>query len=243
MFVSSTLLGHHADCRSDVTHHSNNRVACNPRNPFQRANPGQQAGEVDDRLADWVPLLVVAVQECVARVALDDHREFPAQVESVLHAGVHALSTGRAVNVRRVTGEKHSSPPVCGDLTVVNFEAGQPVWRRNRDAADPLVDDLLQLFLRGVEVQRHTRCVVDLCQESNPPTAHRQRDDWAVGGEVRVHVRVVEMWLYFDVAEDETLTLKRTLQLCPDQVAHAAVAAVGADHPWRVDTLGCSVYT
>ena len=50
--------------------------------------------------------------------------------------------------------------------------------------------------------------------------------------------------LYFDIAEHETLAFERAVRaLYPTTSAHSAVAAVCADHPWRVDTLGCSVYT
>jgi hypothetical protein len=162
-------------------------------------------------------------------------------VERVLHAGVHALTARRAVDVRGVAREEHPSPPVLGHLAVVDLKAGHPVRSRNGDAADAFVDDLLKLFGGGRQIQRGTGRVVDLGEEPHPFADHRQRDDRAVRVEIGVHVRVVETWFDFDVAENETLALERAMKLGAHQMSHTAVAAVGADDPRGVDLLGRTV--
>src|SRR5882757_10423833 len=148
----SVMLRQHAHRGGYVADSLHQGIARHPSKAFERADLRQRGGEVDDVLADGVPFGVIAVQQRSASVTLDYLRELPAEVERVLHAGVHALTARGAVDVGSVTGEKHSPMTVFGHLAVVDLEAGDPVRSGDGDAADTFVDDLLQLRGGGVLV-------------------------------------------------------------------------------------------
>lgn len=73
-----------------------------------------------------MPFGVVAVQQAVRCPAADLGGQFPAKVERVLDAEVEALPSGRRVDVRRVTGQKHPSGPVALGQPGGIAEAGEP---------------------------------------------------------------------------------------------------------------------
>ena len=81
-------------------------------------DPGHPVGEGDDALGDGAALGFVAVElpggECLAEGV------------SVLDAGVHALTTGRAVHVGGVAGEQQAAGPVVVGDPVVDPEPGGP---------------------------------------------------------------------------------------------------------------------
>src|SRR5690606_39806132 len=58
--------------------------------------------------------------------AARDERELPAEVPRVLDAGVHALRTDGAVDVRGVAGKEEAAGAVVRDLPVVQAEAAEP---------------------------------------------------------------------------------------------------------------------
>ena len=78
----------------------------------------------------WSPTAVldrVAVEQRLGlALSLLYQGELPGEVEGVLHAGVHALAAGRAVDVGRVAREHHPAAPIVGHLAFVDAEAGQP---------------------------------------------------------------------------------------------------------------------
>ena len=55
-----------------------------------------------------------------------DQRQLPGQIEGVLHAGIHPLPSGRAVDVGRVAGQKDSAMAIVGDFAFADAETGQP---------------------------------------------------------------------------------------------------------------------
>jgi hypothetical protein len=60
----------------------------------------------DHLLANRMTFQVVGVQQPVGRGAPDRELQLPAEVDGILHAGVHALRTRGRVDVRRVTGKE-----------------------------------------------------------------------------------------------------------------------------------------
>lgn len=72
----------------------------------------------DDLLADGMALGLVGGQQPVGGSALHSQRELPGQVDTVLDTGVHALGTGRRVDVGGVTSDEDA--PLAVPL-------GQPV--------------------------------------------------------------------------------------------------------------------
>ena len=67
---------------------------------------GKLTIEVDQLAGNCVALGRVGVQQCRRALALQDCRELPSQVESVLHGHVHALPGLRAVGMAGVAGDE-----------------------------------------------------------------------------------------------------------------------------------------
>jgi hypothetical protein len=64
-----------------------------------------------------------------------------------VHSGIHALSSRRAVHVRRVSGEKHALRAIIRDLALIDGEARQPYWiARCYSFGAASLQDLLDLF-------------------------------------------------------------------------------------------------
>ena len=49
----------------------------------------------------------------------DHHCELPSQVPRILNAGIHALRTDRAVDVRGIAGQEHAALAISRGLTVM----------------------------------------------------------------------------------------------------------------------------
>ncbi len=107
--------------------HPHHHVADPARHAGQRADLGEPTGERDDVVGDREAFGLITVQQCFAAVAVDHRRQFPGQVERVLHAGVHALAAGRTVDVGGVAGQEDPAPAVGGHPRVADLEAGQPM--------------------------------------------------------------------------------------------------------------------
>ena len=75
-----------------------------------------------DHVADRAALGRVGVEQGALGRSLDDVRQLPGQVEGVLHAGVHALAAGRAVDVGGVAGQEHAALAVVLHLALVDAE-------------------------------------------------------------------------------------------------------------------------
>ena len=97
-------------------------------------------------------ILGITVQE--VRICLPPHNQgqFPSQIEGILHARVHALSSGRTVNMGSIAGDEHPAHPVGIHLPLVDAKRRQPdrpeKAHRSRDAA---INDLLDFFQGGID--------------------------------------------------------------------------------------------
>jgi hypothetical protein len=75
------------------------------------------------------PFGVVGVEQCPRHPACGDGREFPAEVERVLHAEVEPLTAGGRMDVRGVAGEECPPDPVLLRLARgVAEPRGVPDW-------------------------------------------------------------------------------------------------------------------
>ena len=79
-----------------------------------RAVVGAPEGDGGERVAQHprrhgMPFRLIGVEQALGRNALHHLREFPAQIDRVLHARVEALSARRIVDVRRIARDQHAS--------------------------------------------------------------------------------------------------------------------------------------
>src|SRR5262249_9760704 len=70
---------------------------------------GQRTRGLQDLIADRAAFDAVAVENRLRSLALANERQFPGEIESVLHAGVHALPAGRTVDMRGVAGHEDAA--------------------------------------------------------------------------------------------------------------------------------------
>src|SRR6185437_4729873 len=76
---------------------------------FHDGERGEPAGVFKNLPTDGAALEAVASKQWLRLgQAVMNESDFPREVARVLHAGVHALSAGGTVDVRRIAGEKHS---------------------------------------------------------------------------------------------------------------------------------------
>jgi hypothetical protein len=82
----------------------------------------------EQELADGPPFGIVGIELPLVGKIAPNQSDPPSQVPRVLDAGVHALPTDRAVNVRRVAGEEHVAVTIGCSLPMVKMnprEAGR----------------------------------------------------------------------------------------------------------------------
>jgi hypothetical protein len=92
---------------------------------------------------------LVGVQEGAGGVPAGDQGQFPGQVRGVHHPGVHALTAGRGVDVRRVAGEQDPAAPVGRRRPQLAPEARQPPRIGDRDGPGCALTDLFLDLLEG----------------------------------------------------------------------------------------------
>lgn len=93
-----------------------------------------------DRLSDGVPLLVVAVEQLLAAVSVQQRGQLPAQVEGVLEAEVEGLAADGHLLVRGVPGEQEPAAAVVRGLAGGVAEGVDP---QRGAGADVLAGDAL----------------------------------------------------------------------------------------------------
>jgi hypothetical protein len=70
-----------------------------------------RAAHFQDVRVNCVPFVVIGVQQRVGGIAAHDSREFPAEIEGVLHTHVDALPADRQVDAGGVAGQEHLPRP------------------------------------------------------------------------------------------------------------------------------------
>jgi hypothetical protein len=191
---------------------------------------GQSRGHADHLGSDRVPFVVVGVEQLRVRPTLDDEGELPGEVRRVLHAGVHPLCPGRAVDVGGVAGEEDPAVAVAGNLRVVHLEVGQPARVAHLHvAAHAGVGKGLDLLQGGVARIGTGR--VDEEHDPGPGTHQREQDPHAVGVGEHPDGVAGERGVDVDVGHGEVLAVEAAHEVRADELPDGAVTAVGAHHP------------
>jgi len=86
----------------------------------------RRTGRLDGLGGDRPPFGFVAVQQLLFCGPVDDHRELPGEVLRVTDAGVHPLTTERAVDMGGVTGEQDPAVTVGLGEPAVDPERRDP---------------------------------------------------------------------------------------------------------------------
>jgi hypothetical protein len=82
---------------------------------------------------------------------MDGQREFPGQIERVLHPRVHALATGWAMNMRGVAAKESPPRAIACAFARIDSEPRQPDRIEQLYALrSPLLDDRRDLFKRRI---------------------------------------------------------------------------------------------
>ncbi len=106
---------------SQSEHHTAKQVPNGLRGVVpQRRDLGQLAGGLDDLIGDRAALDAVTIEKRGRGLAASNQCQFPREIERILHAGVHALTAGRTVDVRGIAGHEDASGPEMADLALVD---------------------------------------------------------------------------------------------------------------------------
>ncbi len=205
---------------------------------LDRGDADQPPGLGEDPLGDGAALLAVAAEEVRAGVTPLDQRQLPGQVECVLHARVHALAAGGAVDVRGVAGKEYPARAVVLDLALVHPEAREPDRIGERDAGRAPGDDGLDL-LEGGLVQRARTDVGDDAVASG---RDRKKHDGAVAmpEDRELRLRQIEAG-DVDVGEQEGRWQRVAAERHPERLPHQGVCAIAADEPACLESLAAPV--
>lgn len=107
-------------------------------------------GPVAPQDGDRTPLGLVAVEESIPSVAVDDGRELPPQVDDIRDAGVEAVATGRDDLVRGIPGDEDPAVAVTiGHQDVGAPDAALEHFVDDEVAAAHLVQELLLVDVLG----------------------------------------------------------------------------------------------
>ncbi len=96
----------------------------------------QRRRRPNDLFGDGPAFSLVGIEQFVSGVAFQDERELPSQIESVLHAAVHPLSSRRRVHVRGIACQKHVSLTEGIGQTDPGFPPRMPHHIAHRDAVE-----------------------------------------------------------------------------------------------------------
>lgn len=169
-------------------------------------------------------LVVVRVQQGRRR-AHEYRRQFPAQIVRILHAGIEALTTGRGMNMRRVSDKEHAVVAIPISQACVHVVGRSPrnCTNLNVRQTGAFPDQVMQSCGRQVDFAFERNRRLDLEQ--------RRTGQWAQG-ELARHVAFIETMpciarqsAQHDVCHQrpdaECLARKRNAE----QLAHRAAAA------------------
>src|SRR5262249_198824 len=73
------------------------------------------------------PLSLVTIKQSVRPAAGEDRRQFPGKIDGITDAGIHALSTGRAVDVSGVPQQECPALSEMVRYSVMHMIGGKPV--------------------------------------------------------------------------------------------------------------------
>ena len=103
------------------------------------------------KTADFVALDAVASEQRLrVSESTANERQFPGKIDRILHAGVHALPAGGAVDMGGVASEEHPPVAIVSNDPLIDPEGGEPN-RRGR-----LCDDLPERIILGNLHREHT---------------------------------------------------------------------------------------
>ncbi len=69
---------------------------------------------------------LIGVEEVLRGLSMQHQGQFPRQIVRILHTGIESLTTGRAMDMGGISGEKHSSYPVTGNLAQLRRPTSKP---------------------------------------------------------------------------------------------------------------------
>ena len=141
--------------------------------------------------SDRPPFAFVAVQQLVFCGPVDDHRELPGQVLPVTDAGVHPLTTERAVDMGGITGQQDPAVTVRFGEPPVDPERRNPLGITNQRWIETgpfaqLAGDLGEDGLVGHRVRLGSR--VDGRDHQPPHVLSRKRKGPEHGVGIKPHV-------------------------------------------------------
>ena len=204
---------------------------------------------VDDLLADRSALVVVAVEQPGARLALQHQRELPGQVVGVLDRGVGAEPVRRRMAVAGVAHAEDAAADVARGVHVVVAPQRRHADRdRDRVVADQVVGDPDRLGL--VDLRRRLVDVVAPDDQPLVPRAHHahqaQADAADVGPGLQHPVedaRAVRDVLGQVGVEDDVHAARHVhlaLHRQPEVLGDLRAPAVGSDHVLGPDVVGAA---
>jgi hypothetical protein len=113
------------------------------------------------------PLRLVAIKKKIGIAdTLEYIGEFPGEIDGVLNACVHALSAGRAVDVRGVAGKEAASHPIARHHAFVDAEGGKPARIAQTQAGRAVA---VGVILQFSERQCHVAIRVARAHGEDPP--------------------------------------------------------------------------
>ena len=90
----------------------------------QRCDVRQTARRLQHLLTNRTAFLSIRFEQRLSGNSLFYQCQLPSEVTSVLHSGVHPLSTCRTMNVSRIPHEECSANPIAIDLSLIDSKFG-----------------------------------------------------------------------------------------------------------------------
>ncbi len=177
-------------------------------------------------------LLLVGVEQRLRGLPLHHQGELPGEVAHVLDAGVHPLSGGRAVDVRRVAAEEHPADADARDHAAVDAKPGGPAQvAEMRRGGRALVVDRLQVLDRGGGVRARLARRDAARDEAEAPLAQQEQAHEAVLRREEVKIVLREVAVDVQIAQRERLVPGVALEAEVERGPNEAVSAFGIDEP------------
>ena len=197
----------------------------------------------DHGAGDRPSLGLVAVEQHLGVAgAVQGIGEFPAEIDRILDAGVHALPTGRRMDVGGVARQETAADPVMRRQPLVDAKDRQPARIVDVEAARAVAVDATLHLLEGRRLVAFRRVLAAHGEDAPDFLAEGKHRDGAAVVPPQIDAAMIEVAARdLHVGKQEGLRLGIALEDDLQRLTHGAARAVAAGQVFGPDALGGAV--
>src|SRR5215831_14819319 len=186
--------------------------------------------------------LVNLEQQLTVADPLQGIGEFPAQIDGILDARVHALAAGRRMDMGGVSGDEAAPDAVVRRQSLVDAEDGQPAWIPELEAVWTIMVDAVLHLVQGCRFFPFGRVSAAHGEDAPHLFAEGKHRDGAAVVPPQIDAAVVEIAAVdLHVGQQECLRFGIAFEVDVQRLANGAARAVAAGQVSGRDGLASAI--